>query len=94
VTLLTTHSRRDDPEELARQLPRCEVVSYLFEIPKRTSLAFAGALLRSWLSPHPVDILKFRVPALRREVRRRAAGGGAEVCVADFLSATANVPLP
>ena len=94
ITLLTTHGRADDPGELARRLPRCEVVSFPFDIPKRTSAAFARALLRSWLSPLPVDLLKFRVPALAMEVRRRAEEGRLDLCVADFLSATVNVSLP
>jgi protein-tyrosine-phosphatase/glycosyltransferase involved in cell wall biosynthesis len=94
ITLLTTHGRADDPGELARRLPRCEVVSFPFDIPKRASAAFARALLQSWLSPLPVDLLKFRVPALAMEVRRRIEEGGLDLCVADFLSATVNVPLP
>ena len=93
VTLLTTHGKRDDPAELARRLPRCEVVSFPFDIPKRASVAFARALARSWLTPLPVDLLKFRVPALGAELRRRARAGAVDLCVADFLSATVNVPL-
>ncbi len=93
VTLLTTHGGADDPAELARRLPRCEVVSVPLDIPKRTSAAFARALLRSWLTPLPVDLLKFRAPALEAEVRRRLDARAADLCVADFLSATVNVPL-
>jgi len=94
ITLLTTHGREDDDAELARRLTRCEVVSFPFDIPKRSSAAFAVALLRSWLTPLPVDLLKFRVPPLAQEVRRRLDGHDADLCVADFLSATANVSLP
>src|SRR6266705_190612 len=94
ITLLTTHGREDDDAELANRLPRCEVVSFPFDIPKRSSAAFAVALLRSWLTPLPVDLLKFKFPPLAREVRRRLDGHDADLCVADFLSATANVPLP
>jgi len=93
VVLLTTHAAADDAGALARRLPRAEVVSFPFDIPKRSTAAFARTLLRSWLSPLPVDLLKFQVPALAREVRRRALSGGADLCVADFLSATVNVPL-
>src|SRR5256712_3753973 len=94
IALLTTHGRADDAGELARRLPRCEVVSFPFDIPKRASAAFARALLRSWLTPLPVDLLKFRVPVLEAEVRRRVEGRAADLCVADFLSATVNAPLP
>src|SRR5438874_10320948 len=71
VVLLTTHSDAADAAALARRLPRCEVVSFPFDIPKRTSAAFARSLMKSWLTPLPVDLLKFRVPALAREVLRR-----------------------
>ncbi|PYT14563.1 MAG: hypothetical protein DMF51_08325 [Acidobacteria bacterium] len=93
VTLLTTHGGTDEPGELARRLPRCEVVSVPFDIPKWASAAFARALARSWLTPLPVDLLKFRAPALEAEVRRRMNPGAADLCVADFLSATVNVRL-
>ena len=92
LTLLTTHGRSEDAAELARRLPHCEVVSFPFDIPKRTSAAFARALARSWLSPLPVDLLKFRVPALAAELRRRARRGEIDLCVGDFLSATVNLP--
>ena len=69
VVLLTTHAAVDDAGALARRLPRAEVVSFPFDIPKRSTAAFARTLLRSWLSPLPVDLLKFQVPALAREVR-------------------------
>src|SRR5207245_8430045 len=61
--------------------------------PKHGSLRFVLALARSWLSSRPVDLEKFRVPALAREVRRLLDAGGVDLCVADFLSATVNVPL-
>jgi len=94
VTVLTTHGPDDDPEALAKQLPQCErVVSFPFAAPKVGSLRFAGALARSWLSPLPVDLWKWRVPALRSEVEGILAGGVVDVCVADFLHAVPNVPL-
>jgi protein-tyrosine-phosphatase/glycosyltransferase involved in cell wall biosynthesis len=92
VTLLTTHAPGDDPRALAARLPRCTVASLPWAIPKRGSAAFAAALARSWLTPAPVDLLKFRRRALRQEVRLRLEAGAADLCVADFLSATANVP--
>ena len=92
IVLLTTHAAGEDASELSRRLPRCEVVSFPFDIPKRASAAFARSLLRSWLTPLPVDLLKFRVPALAGEARRRVRPGRTDLCVADFLSATVNVP--
>ena len=93
LVLLTTHGPGEDPEELVRQLPQCErVVSFPYQPPPRGSLALAGALAASWLSPLPLDVWKWRVPALRAEVSRRLAAGEADVCVADFLIATPNVP--
>jgi len=94
VTLLTTHGPRDDPEGLAARLSNCEhVISVPCAIPKRTSPWFALALLRSWLSPLPVDLWKCRVPALAQEVSRRIAAGNVDVCVVDFLAATPNAAL-
>ncbi|MGZ8797740.1 MAG: glycosyltransferase, partial [Thermoanaerobaculia bacterium] len=94
VTVLTTHGPGEDPDALARQLPRCErVESFPYAAPKAGSLRFAGALARSWVSPLPVDLLKWRVPALRAEVDRILKAGGVDVCVADFLHAVPNVPL-
>ena len=94
VILLTTHGPGDDPEELAAQLPRCEqVVSVPYAMPKRGSARFALALLRSWLSPLPVDLWKWRVPALREAVGRIVATREMDLCVADFLFAAPNVPL-
>src|SRR3989475_7240294 len=94
VTLLTTHGPDDDPEGLAARLPQCEeVVSIPGTIPSRATARFALALLRSWLSPLPVDLWKCRVPALRAEVDRLVGAGTIDLCVADFLFAAPNVPL-
>ncbi len=94
VTLLTTHGPDDDPEGLAARLPQCEeVVSIPCAIPTRATVRFALALLRSWLSPLPVDLWRCRVPALRKEVSRRLAAGAVDVCVADYLAVTPNVAL-
>ncbi|HYV84809.1 MAG TPA: glycosyltransferase [Patescibacteria group bacterium] len=92
VTLLTTHGPGDDPGTLRARLDRCEVISVPWTIPKRGSAAFVRALLRSWLTPHPVDLVKFRVPALRAALRRRAETGADDLWVVDFLSATASLP--
>lgn len=94
VTLLTTHGPGEDPEGLSAHLPRCEsVISFPYTIPKRNSPRFALALLRSWLSPLPVDLSKFRVAALSKKVCQTLEAKEVDLCVADFLSATPNVCL-
>jgi glycosyltransferase involved in cell wall biosynthesis len=94
VTLLATHTAGDDPEELRRRLPACEeVVSVPYAPPKRGTPRFALAVLRSWLSRDPVDLVKMRVPALRAATRARARVGAYDLCVADFLHSMPNVPM-
>jgi glycosyltransferase involved in cell wall biosynthesis len=91
VTVLTTHGPADDPDGLADNLKACErVISLPYAIPKAGTPRFAAALLRSWLSPYPVDLWKCRIPALQRQVQGILATG-VDVCVADFLVAGANV---
>jgi glycosyltransferase involved in cell wall biosynthesis len=93
VVLVTTHGPEDDPEGLKQSLQHCErVVSIPHAAPKQGSPKFAAALARSWLSPLPVDLLKWRVPSVRQVVADLAARGGIEVVVADFLTAIPNVP--
>ena len=91
VTLLTTHAPPENPGELAAALPGCDVVSVPWALAKRGSARFALALVRSWLSPLPVDLYKARVPALGRELARRLERGGVDLVVADFLLAAPNV---
>lgn len=94
LTVLTTHQPGEDPAEVARQLPLCaRVVSFPFAAPKAGGVRFAAALARSWLSPSPVDLLKWRVPVLRAEAERILRNGAVDLCVADFLHAVSNVPL-
>jgi len=92
LTLITTHGPGDDPQGLERRLASCEVVSFPHAPPKHGSPGFAAALARSWLSRLPVDLWKWRVPALRRELEARLARGGVDVVVADFLSTIPNLP--
>lgn len=95
VVLLTTHGPGDDPHGLAAALPHCEgVVSIPHAAPKQGSTRFAATLLRSWLSPFPVDYWRWRVPELSGLVARTIDAGGVDLCVADFLVTTPNVPLP
>jgi len=94
VTVITTHNHGDDPDGLQQQLSTCErVISVPHPVPKRGSAAFIGAVARSWFSHYPVDLWKWRVPAVRRAVRDALAEGNVDLCVADFLFAAANVPL-
>jgi len=93
VTLLTTHGPDDDPEQLAARLPDgTRVVSTPYRPPKKGSARFLLTVLRSWIALRPADVFKFRVPALAREARRLLRAGAVDLCVADFLSATANLP--
>ncbi len=93
VTLLTTHGPDEDPTQLAAQLPGVEVSSVPHSSAKHGTAGFAWALGRSWFSPLPVDLLRWRVPAVRAEVMRRLSRQAFDVCVADFLAAVPNVPL-
>jgi glycosyltransferase involved in cell wall biosynthesis len=94
VIVLTTDGPGDDPTQLAAQLPDCQrALSFPHAIPKHGSPRFAAALARSWLTRYPVDLWRYRVPALSREVRWLMAEGQVDLCVADFLFATPNVPL-
>jgi polysaccharide biosynthesis protein PslH len=92
VTLLTTHGPDDDPAGLVRRLPHCHrVVSVPFVAPRLGSAPFAFALARSWLSSLPVDLWRWRVAAVRDQVRALVADGAADICVADFLVAVPNI---
>jgi glycosyltransferase involved in cell wall biosynthesis len=94
VIVLTTRAPEENPAELAAQLPHCEeVVSLPYEAPKQGSIGFAKALARSWLSPLPVDMWKWRIPAVKSAAERLIVEKKIDVCVADFLLAAANVPL-
>jgi sugar transferase (PEP-CTERM/EpsH1 system associated) len=94
VTVLTTHGPGEDADGLAEHLPDCEeVLSLPYALPKHGSTRFAAALMRSWFSAYPVDLWKARVRALTNEVARRIAAGSVDICIADFLTATPNVPL-
>jgi len=94
VTVVTAHGPQGDPAGLAAQLTRCDrVISLPYAAPKRGTARFAAALARSWLSPLPVHIRKWRSAAVRQEVTRLLAAEPFDLCVADFLISTPNVPL-
>ena len=66
VTVLTTHRPGENHDDLTQHLPHCErVTSFEHSAPKAGTASFAGMLARSWTSALPVDLLKWRVPALR-----------------------------
>lgn len=92
VTLITTHGEHDSPRALQLALPRCRLISVPYTLPARGTAAFAWALLRSWSSVLPVDLLKCRVPAVMATATRALAENDVDVVVADFLAAFANVP--
>jgi glycosyltransferase involved in cell wall biosynthesis len=93
VTVLTTHSRGDDPEGLAERLSHAQVLSFPHAPPKQGSARFALALARSWLTRLPVDLAKWRVRGLRRAARDRLVPECTDVCVVDFLTSVPNVRL-
>jgi len=94
VTLMTTHGPGERPDDLAGRLPQCErVTSFPYAAPKLGSVGFARAVAGSWLSPLPVDLWKWQVPGVREAVRQMFAAGEVDLCVADFLYTTPNVPL-
>ena len=93
VTVMTTHGPADDPDGLSARLEHCErVTSFCHAAPKHTSAGFVRALAGSWLSPLPVDLWKWQVPALREAAERMVSAGQVDLCVGDFLYTTPNVP--
>jgi glycosyltransferase involved in cell wall biosynthesis len=94
VTVVTTHGAEDAPDGLVDRLPHCKrILSFGYQVPKRGSAAFPLTVARSWLSADPVDLWKWRVPAVKECVKSLIAGRRVDVCVSDFLFAAANLPL-
>jgi sugar transferase (PEP-CTERM/EpsH1 system associated) len=93
VTVLTTHGPDGDPDALVRRLPACRrIVSIPFTAPRAGSAPFVQALARSWLSPLPVDLWKWRLDAMRTHVQALIDEGLVDVCIADFLVSAPNIP--
>ncbi len=93
VRVLTTHDPDVDPAPARQALARCaDVVSVPFRVPKAGTPAFLRALARSWASGDPVDLWKWRIPAVRQRVEALIAAGAVDVIVADFLFAQPNLP--
>lgn len=98
VTVLTTHEPAKELDEgestLASHLPHCaQVTSVPHAAAKRGGIRLLWTLVRSWLSPLPVSIFKWRNATLSAEVARVLAEDHFDLCVADFLHAVPNVPL-
>ncbi len=98
VTVITTHEPEAVLEEgesaLASHLPHCaQVTSVPHAAARRGGIRLLWTLVRSWLTPLPASIFKWRNAALSAEVARVLAGDHFDLCVADFLHAVPNVPL-
>src|SRR5690606_188479 len=93
ITVMTTHGAHERGNELAANLPGCDVRSLQFNAIKRRSCRFPWAVLRSWLSPLPVDLHKYRYTMLREQVRTALDSGEFDLCIADFLTTVPNVPM-
>src|SRR4051812_25052282 len=93
VTVITTHGAGDDPEGLARRLSDCQrVISIPYVPPKRGSAAFPAAVAQSWFSRLPVDLHKWQVPEVRRQIEQLVHDRAIDLIVTDFLFASVNVP--
>jgi glycosyltransferase involved in cell wall biosynthesis len=93
VCLLTTRHPADEPASLRTRLAACERVESLpYTLPKQGSARFALAVARSWASPYPADLWRWRIPAVRARIRERMRAG-LDLCVADFLVAMPNLPI-
>jgi glycosyltransferase involved in cell wall biosynthesis len=93
VALLTTRRLAGEPESLRARLPACERIAAIpYTAPKQGSAGFALALARSWASPYPADLWRWRIPALRTRIREWMKEG-VDLCVADFLLALPNLPI-
>jgi glycosyltransferase involved in cell wall biosynthesis len=94
VSVITTHAPGDDPEGLSQQLSDCQCVTSIpYVPPKRGSASFPAAVARSWFSRYPVDLWKWQVPEVQRQVRESIRNGRVDLCVSDFLFASVNVPM-
>jgi glycosyltransferase involved in cell wall biosynthesis len=92
VTLLTTHQSFDERAELRKAFPSCRRVDSLRHVIRKPgSLRFGAALARSWVSPLPVHVRRWRSSELQQRVAR-ALSAGADLCIVDFLASMANLP--
>ena len=92
VSLLTTRHPDNDSAGLTARLPRCERIDAIpYTLPKQGTARFALAVARSWASPYPADLWRWRIPAVRARIREHLEEG-VDLCVADFLVAMPNLP--
>ena len=92
VSVITTRHPADESSGLRTRLPACEGIDAVpYTLPKQGTSRFALAVARSWASPYPADLWRWRIPAVRARIRERLAEG-VDLCVADFLVAMPNLP--
>ena len=92
VSLLTTRHPTEETADLAKELPGCERIEAVpYRQPKQGTARFAWAVARSWASPYPVDVWRWRIPTVGARLREWL-DAGVDLCVADFLVAMPNLP--
>jgi glycosyltransferase involved in cell wall biosynthesis len=92
VSVITTRPPADESTGLRTRLPGCAGIDAVpYTLPKQGTARFALAVARSWASPYPADLWRWRIPAVRARIRERL-GEGVDLCVADFLVAMPNLP--
>lgn len=92
VSLLTTRHPADDLAALRARLPACERVEAIpYTLPKQGTPHFAVTVARSWASPYPADLWRWRIAPVRARIREWIEEG-VDLCVADFLVAMPNLP--
>jgi glycosyltransferase involved in cell wall biosynthesis len=92
VSLLTTRHPADEPQSLRARLPACERIDAIpYTLPKQGTAHFALAVARSWASPYPADLWRWRIAPVRARIREWIKAG-VDLCVADFLVAMPNLP--
>ena len=92
VALLTTQRLADEPASLRARLPACERIDAIpYTAPKQGTARFALAMARSWASPYPADLWRWRIPGVLAR-SRELLEEGVDLCVADFLVAMPNLP--
>ena len=92
VSVITTRHPADESTGLRTRLPACEGIDAVpYTLPKQGTSRFALAVARSWASPYPADLWRWRIPAVRARIRERLMEG-VDLCVADFLVAMPNLP--